>query len=289
MQTNAMLLQNPLLSGVVIADGGVTVSPAEPTSIATVGAGTYGAAAIASGVILRDCAGASRTDTTATAAALIAALPLDRDGATHECTVVNVSDAAETITLAGGSGVTIAGTLAQGTAIRFTFIRTSATTIVVQGTSVAAGTLVGNQTITGNLAVSGTLAITGLTTLAAVTVTGIEKTAPTATPANITTAGDATYLVADLAVGIITRDPNGSGRTDTTDTAVNLITGLSLSADYQERYCYIVNTSDSDPETISLAAGVGVTLKGSITVAFGEVVRLGIVRTSATTACVREA
>lgn len=305
MLFNNAELANPILSGVTIENNGATSLPAAPASVTTAGAGTYSVADILSGCILRDCAGAGRTDTTADAVDLIAGLPLGRIGARHKCTVVNVSDAAETITMAGGTGVTIAGSIAQGAAIEFTFIRTGTATIVVQGTSVSAGTITGNQTITGNLAVGGTLEVTGastlaavacttlapsgLSTLAAVTVTGVEKAAPSATPANITTAGAATYTAANLAVGVITRDPNGGNRTDTTDTAANLITGLALSADYQERYCYVANTSNSDPETITLAGGVGVTLKGAITVEFGTVVRLGIMRTGAAAVCIREA
>jgi len=303
MQTNAQLLANPHLSGVVVLDGGLTTTPGEPTSIVNAGAGTYSAAAIASGCILRDCAGASRTDTIAAAASLISVLPLEQNGATHECIVVNVSDAAETITLAGATGVTVTGAIAQGSALKLTFIRTSATTVLVQGTSVAPGTLSGNLTVTGDVAVGGTLGVTGastlaalacttfaptgLSTLAGVTVTGTEKTALATAGVVIDTAGAGTYTGANLATGRILRDCAGAGRTDTTDTAANIITALGLSADYQERYCELVNTSD-DVETITLDAGVGVTMKGTITVAQNEVTRLAFMRTGAAAVCVRE-
>ena len=319
MQTNAQLLANPHLSGVVVLDGGLTTTPGEPTSIVNAGAGTYSAAAIASGCILRDCAGAGRTDTIAAAASLISVLPLEQNGATHECIVVNVSDAAETITLAGATGVTVTGAIAQGSALKLTFIRTSATTVLVQGTSVAPGTLSGNLTVTGDVAVGGTLEVTGastlaalacttfaptgastlaalacttfaptgLSTLAGVTVTGTEKTALATAGVVIDTAGAGTYTGANLATGRILRDCAGAGRTDTTDTAANIITALGLSADYQERYCELVNTSD-DVETITLDVGVGVTMKGTITVAQNEVTRLAFMRTGAAAVCVRE-
>jgi len=303
MQTNAQLLANPHLSGVVVLDGGLTTTPGEPTSIVNAGAGTYSAAAIASGCILRDCAGAGRTDTIAAAASLISVLPLEQNGATHECIVVNVSDAAETITLAGATGVTVTGAIAQGSALKLTFIRTSATTVLVQGTSVAPGTLSGNLTVTGDVAVGGTLEVTGASTLAAlacttfaptgastlagVTVTGTEKTALATAGVVIDTAGAGTYTGANLATGRILRDCAGAGRTDTTDTAANIITALGLSADYQERYCELVNTSD-DVETITLDVGVGVTMKGTITVAQNEVTRLAFMRTGAAAVCVRE-
>lgn len=78
------------------------------TFVNTAGAGTYTAAALVAGRILRDCAGASRTDTTATAAALVAALPGVRVGDGIRCYVANVSDPlTEVITIAGGTGVTI--------------------------------------------------------------------------------------------------------------------------------------------------------------------------------------
>lgn len=80
------------------------------TTITTAGAGTYAAAEILGGIILRDPAGASRTDTTHTAAQLVAACPGAVVGSTFELVVRNTADAAETITVQGGTGVTISGT-----------------------------------------------------------------------------------------------------------------------------------------------------------------------------------
>lgn len=75
-----------------------------PASDATAGAGTYTAAQVLSGIIVRDCAGASRTDTFPTAALLVAAIPGCEVGDTLRVHIVNGSDAAETLTLAAGSG-----------------------------------------------------------------------------------------------------------------------------------------------------------------------------------------
>jgi hypothetical protein len=76
-----------------------------PTSKATVGGITYTAAEILSNIIVRDCAGASRTDTLPTATLLIAALPgIARVGQLISVLMVNGSDAAETITIAAGTG-----------------------------------------------------------------------------------------------------------------------------------------------------------------------------------------
>lgn len=73
-------------------------------SVATAGAGTITAAQMLGGVYVRDCAGAGRTDTFDTAAALVAALPGAAVGDIIELLIVNGSDAAETLTLAAGSG-----------------------------------------------------------------------------------------------------------------------------------------------------------------------------------------
>ena len=103
------------------------------TSITTAGAGTYSAAQIATGLIERDPNGAGRTDTTDTAAAILAALPhMVSNGDMFQCLLINTADAAEAITLAGGTGVTIVNvgqTLAQNESAILVFRRTSATTL----------------------------------------------------------------------------------------------------------------------------------------------------------------
>lgn len=112
---------------------------------------------------------------------------------------------------------------------------------------------------------------------------GIADQAPTV----VTTAGAGTYTAAGFATGLIQRDPNGAGRTDTTPTAAQLIAGLSLTANYQYKFCSIHNNADA-AETITLAAGTGVTLKGTITAEQSTVIRLCVVRTSSTTVAIRE-
>ena len=75
-------------------------------SIGTAGAGTYSAANLLTGLIVRDPAGASRTDTCATAADLVAAIPGAFVGQRIYCKIVNGADAAETITVDAGTGGT---------------------------------------------------------------------------------------------------------------------------------------------------------------------------------------
>lgn len=73
-------------------------------SKATAGAVTLSAAEILGGVVVADCAGAGRTYTLPTAAQLVAAIPGVAVGDIVRCKIVNGSDAAETITLAEGTG-----------------------------------------------------------------------------------------------------------------------------------------------------------------------------------------
>lgn len=82
------------------------------TTLATVGAGTYTAAAILSGLILRDPAGASRTDTLCTAAQLVAAFNGCVSGSSVTFSVRNTADIDEVITIAVATGITaFAGTV----------------------------------------------------------------------------------------------------------------------------------------------------------------------------------
>lgn len=104
---------NPSSSGRVFFDanarGGarleaVTKRLPAPTSLATAGAATLTAAQLLSGLIVRDCAGAARTDVLPTAAQLVAAIPNAQVGDMVRCTMINGSDAAEVITLQEGAG-----------------------------------------------------------------------------------------------------------------------------------------------------------------------------------------
>jgi hypothetical protein len=100
------------------------------TTVATAGAGTYTAAAMIGGLILRDPAGGARTDTTATAVQIIAEMA--KYGISDfEYTVRNTADANETITVDGGTDVTDSGTMtiAQNASKTFKVVKTSATEI----------------------------------------------------------------------------------------------------------------------------------------------------------------
>ena len=69
-----------------------------------------------------------------------------------------------------------------------------------------------------------------------------------------------TYTAAQIAGGIITRDPNGAARTDTTPTGTLLEAFLaSTPANGDTLRCHLINTADA-AEAITLAGGVGVTI-----------------------------
>lgn len=112
---------------------------------------------------------------------------------------------------------------------------------------------------------------------------------PQGTPTTLSTAGAGTYLAAAILSGMILRDPNGLGRTDSTDTAANLIAAIpALGVNYGEHYFYVVNTADA-AETITMAGGTGVTLQGTLTIAQNSMNRFALFRTSSTTLVLRQA
>lgn len=82
----------------------VITSGGTPTTLATAGAETITAAQLLTGIIVRDCAGASRIDTLPTAALLVAAIPGCVAGDTIHCKYINGSDANEVITITEGAG-----------------------------------------------------------------------------------------------------------------------------------------------------------------------------------------
>ena len=103
------------------------------TTDATVGVVTYTAAQLLGGLILRDPNGAGRSDVSPTAALIIAALGNYQVGSSFEFTIRNTADAAETITLTAGAGVTLSGTMtiAQNNSKRFKVVVTASTTVTI--------------------------------------------------------------------------------------------------------------------------------------------------------------
>jgi hypothetical protein len=106
------------------------------TSDATAGARTYTAAEILGGIIVRDCAGAGRSDVLPTAALLVAAMEKPRIGDVLRVYIVNGSDAAEAITIGAGTGGTFN---ANQTATSRVIPQNASKDICIQITGVAPG------------------------------------------------------------------------------------------------------------------------------------------------------
>lgn len=107
------------------------------TTLTTASALTLTAAQILGGLILRDPNGGARTDTLPTGPQIAAALGADGSrshqaieaGTSFEFAIRNTADAAETITVAAGSGGTVSGTatIAQNNSKRFLLVFTDVT------------------------------------------------------------------------------------------------------------------------------------------------------------------
>lgn len=112
---------------------GTLVGQSVATTISTAGVATYTAAQLLGGLILRDPAGAARSDVTPTAALIIAAITQAGVGNSFEFTIRNTADGAETITVTAGAGVTLSGTMtiAQNNSKRFLCVVTAATTVTI--------------------------------------------------------------------------------------------------------------------------------------------------------------
>jgi hypothetical protein len=98
------------------------------TTDATAGANTWSAAELVGGLMLRDPAGDNRSDVTPTAAQIVGAVTAAIATSSFEFIIRNTADAAETITLTAGAGVTLSGTMtiAQNNSKRFLAVITDA-------------------------------------------------------------------------------------------------------------------------------------------------------------------
>ncbi len=80
------------------------------------------------------------------------------------------------------------------------------------------------------------------------------------------TAAAVTYTAAELLGGLILRDPAGAGREDVSPTAAQIVGAVAAAIATSSFRFTIRNTADGD-ETITLTAGAGVTLSGTMTIA----------------------
>lgn len=98
------------------------------TTKSTAGNVTYSAAELVGGLILRDPAGDNRADVSPTAAQIVGAVAAAIATSSFRFTIRNTADAAETITLTAGAGVTLSGTMtiAQNNSKEFLAVITNA-------------------------------------------------------------------------------------------------------------------------------------------------------------------
>jgi len=124
--------------------GGLNLTLGSPTTIATASAVTYTTDQFKTGFILRDPNGLARADVTPTAAQIVAAYPDCNVGFSFDVHIRNTADAAETITLTAGTGVTISGTatIAQNNAKTFRCVVTNITIGSQAVTAYSLGTVV---------------------------------------------------------------------------------------------------------------------------------------------------
>lgn len=214
--TNLAIDGSETVGGAIVSSAAAAPIGAEVfTALSTVGAGTITAAGIFGGATNRTGSTAAFTDTTATAAALIALLPGNAPvGSSWEYTYYNNTLGLATIT--GGTGVTVtAGLVPSNMWCRFLVTITSATAVTM--VAVAMGPCVA---LPASKFVTGTAA-----TFAAGDITGAAVVHYTGTASNATlTVRTAAQMFADIPncqIGftytLFIRNTNATGATITAD------------------------------------------------------------------------
>lgn len=209
-----------------------TENPDAITVISTVGAGTLTGAGIAGEIISRtgSQSGTPFTDTTDTAANIVAATPNIHIGDVFEFTYQNTTNAVATIT--GGSGVTVSGitAIAAGASARYLLSYTALNTFTMAGFSAGQASAASSQNITlagstsGTTVVNATAVASGVLTLPAVTDTvAVLGTAQTYTAVQTFTNSDLKLL--GSSTGGQTFTSNNAGASNFT-TTVPAVTGV---------------------------------------------------------------
>lgn len=85
----------------------------------------------------------------------------------------------------------------------------------------------------------------------------------------IDTAGDESYSAAQILGGLILRDPNGAGRSDSVPSAADLVDAINNCRGGDSFTFAVRNTADA-AETITVSTSTGATLDGTMTVAQNE-------------------
>lgn len=190
-----------------IAQAGVGSTPVN-TNITTAGNGTLTAASLVGGVITRSGPTSGFTDTTATAAQIIAALPTGSPiGTSFLVTVTNNSAAGQTIT--GGTGVTVSGNnlISAISSVIYLITYSAANTVTMYGY--------------------------------------LLSFIPTDTPSTLTTVGNGVVTAAMFQGSFVTRTGPVAAFTDTTDTAANIYSLLGVQVGASGFFIYKNNTAFS--------------------------------------------
>jgi len=223
---NGGVLTADLLNAILGGDGSSIVN----TPITTAGDGVLTAAALDGGLITRTGPVAAFTDTTATAAAIAALLGANLSvGETFAFTYKNST--AFPMTMAAGSGVTLAST----------------TVVPPFGAAVFFGTMGGTQA-------APTVTLTHIDTNGTNLPASLLN--PKATALGGT--GDGTITAAGVVAGLTTRSAQTAAHTDTTDTAVAIIAAASGLGIIGKSMTYRYINNGVFP--ITIAGGVGVTV-----------------------------
>lgn len=216
------------------AGGGGSGADRANTAITTVGAGTLTAAGIVGGLITRSGSTAAYTDTTATAAAIVAAMGAGADaGDGFEFTIKNTVAFAET--LAAGTGVTLAGLTVVPPLSSGRFL--------VKLTSLTAVTITGIETVP-----LANLPATQFTTIA-------TDTTITAAAGALTGAAHVFYQTTAAGAG---------GIALTTRTATQM---FADTPNAQIGMSFLLTVVSQGGGTVTVTAGTGVTITGTATVA----------------------
>lgn len=224
------------------ADGGGTGTFPVNTAITTAGAGVLSAAGIVGQQITRSGPTGAFSDATASAAAIVAAIPNAEVGQSFFVNIKNTTAFAETIT--AGGGITLSG---------FTIVPANSTLV----------------------------ALVTLTTLTAVAILGASIVPNNANQpvfnTNISTAGAGTLTGAAIAGGQITRSGAPAAFSDATDTAAAIVAAIPNAAAGMSFYLVLDNTT-AFPETITAAGGI--TLSGFTIVPANSTARFLVTLTS---------
>jgi len=229
---------------------GNTAGAVSNTAITTVGNGTLTAAALIGGQVTRTGPTGVYTDTTDTAANIVTAFGSFVSGATFSTRIKNGTQYVQT--LAAGTGVTLPASVSVPPFSAATYFGT-----------------------VGGTAASPTVTFTHSDT------TAINVSAATVSPQSVAlnTVGAATITPAGMNAGVTTRGgTQTAGFTDTTDTAANILAGITslLGDGSSAEWTYVNNTVW--PAT--LAAGSGVTVSGQTIIPAKSWARYLISRTS---------